>query len=175
MIDIRPVRPEEFERFRELRLRSLRDSPHAFGSTEAVEALFGFDQWKQWVSERPEYKVLVAEEGGVFVGTCSLAPILNRPEQFNLFALWVAPQVRRTGVGKRLVQALIDFGATTHRKRIRVFVAEKNDPALSLFYVLGFEDTGERYTLREDLPVDAWVLERSLRDAPPPQGALEPS
>lgn len=169
MIDVRPVRVEEFERFRTLRLRALRDSPDAFGSTEANEALLGLDGWKLWCSERPERKVLVAvAEEGTFVGTASVAPYQGWPEVLCVFAVWVAPKVRRTGVGTRLIQGLIEWGLTTERKRIRVHIGEPNDPALSLFYVLGFEDTGERFSLREDLSFDARVLERPLAEITPP-------
>lgn len=163
MIEIRPIRVEEFERFRTLRLLALRESPDAFGSIESVEALMGLDLWKLWCSDRPERRVLVAvREDGTWVGTASVAPYQGKPELLGIFAVWVAPAVRRQGVGRRLIEGLLAFGATTERKRARVHVGEPNDPALSLFFFLGFEDTKERYSLREDLKFDAFVLERRL-------------
>ena len=165
MIDIRPIRPQEVVRFRELRLTALKDSPKAYGSTSEAEGLMSMDAWKAWVAERPERLVLVAEEGGKFVGTVSAAPYQGHADAFVLFALWVAPAQRRTGLGRRLVETVLTWAATTARNRVFVHVAADNEPSFALFRALGFKDTGQRLTLREDLPIETSVLERALETA----------
>jgi L-amino acid N-acyltransferase YncA len=162
VIEIRSVRPDEFTRFRELRLRSLKDSPDVYGSSWEAEGLMGIEAWKQWVAERPERKVLVAEENGEWLGTATCSPYQGKADALGLFAIWVAPAQRRTGLARRLVQAQLSFAAGTSRKRMLVHVAETNEPARKMFAALGFQETGERHRLREDLPVDAIVLQREI-------------
>ena len=160
MIDVRPIRPDEWERFRDLRLRSLKDAPDAFGSTLEAEALLGFDKWKAWVADRPERKVIVAEQDGKLVGTASASPYQERKDELCLFAMWVDPSVRRAGVGRRIVEAIFAWAATTPNRKIVLFVTEQNPAALALYRALGFAETGERLTLREG--VDSLILVRAL-------------
>jgi ribosomal protein S18 acetylase RimI-like enzyme len=162
MIEVRPILPSEWERFRELRLRALKESPNAFSSTLGAEALLGFEIWKNWVSEKPDRKVMVAERGEEWLGTVSAAPYQGLHDAYNFFALWVDPAVRRSGVGTQLLEAMLAWAKGTQRARARFHVHQANEAALKLLERTGFKDTGERFTLREDLPGDALVFEHTL-------------
>lgn len=167
MAEIRAVAPDEWEKFKALRLRALEESPGAFGSTLEAERMLDVDIWKRWVAERgpdePERRVLIAEEGEAWVGCATLSGDAYEADLFKLFDLWVAPEARRRGVGRRLVEALVDFAkASETRKRIILQVGEDSAPARALFEACGFTDTGDRLPLRADLETEALTLELPL-------------
>jgi ribosomal protein S18 acetylase RimI-like enzyme len=64
-------------------------------------------------------------------------------EEVELFAVWMTPAYRRTGVGR----ALIDYGrAGAHSKgaaRIRVGIFEDNPAALEFYRSVGFSNSGQ--------------------------------
>ncbi|NJN50896.1 MAG: hypothetical protein HC809_03045 [Gammaproteobacteria bacterium] len=47
---IRTIEPEDWQQYRDLRLRALQDSPDAFGSTYADAKLLSDEQWQARVS-----------------------------------------------------------------------------------------------------------------------------
>lgn len=49
MISIRPIKTNEWRKYRNLRLRALRDSPDAFGSTYEVEEARTDSMWVSWI------------------------------------------------------------------------------------------------------------------------------
>lgn len=66
---VRPVRPEEWPALRDLRLRALRDTPFAFGSTYEGEATFPDDVWRARAEGLEGVRAtFVAEEGGRWLG-----------------------------------------------------------------------------------------------------------
>jgi ribosomal protein S18 acetylase RimI-like enzyme len=161
MIDIRPIGADQAERFKALRIRSLEDSPNAFDSTVSMEGPMHIKDWKRWVTGSPERQVVVAEENDQWVGTATLAPFFAQPEVLTLFALWVAPEARRKGVGRKLIHALLAHAKGSGRKRIRVHVGETNAGGVLFFEKMGFVDTGLRLPFREELG-DAFVMERPV-------------
>jgi hypothetical protein len=68
MSEVRQLRPDDWEIFREIRLRSLADAPDAFGSTLEREQAFSEDDWRRRVAG-PVFVVLDPEPvavGGLF-------------------------------------------------------------------------------------------------------------
>jgi hypothetical protein len=68
MSELRRLGPDDWEAFREIRLRSLADSPDAFGSTSAREQEFTEDDWRRRLGG-PVYAV--TDPGPVAVGGSS--------------------------------------------------------------------------------------------------------
>lgn len=87
-------------------------------------------------------------------------------DEAEVLSIAVAPDRQRSGIGRRLLSALIDEAATRGAERLFLEVAEDNVPALALYRVLGFSEAGRRrsYYVREAAPaVDALILARRLR------------
>ena len=63
--------------------------------------------------------------------------------EVELYAVWVTPAFRRTGVGR----ALIDYGRAWSQSkgaaRIRVGIFEDNPAALAFYRSVGFTDSGQ--------------------------------
>ena len=145
---IRSVKPDEWQRFRELRLAALAEAPYAFGST--LEREQGFDEaaWRSRLSGRRQF---VAEAGGNWVGTAGVVPA-DDGEGVELVSMWVAPAARGTGVSADLVQTVIEWARAEDRLPLRLWVAAGNQRAERLYSRLGFERNGEVQPIRSTEP-----------------------
>jgi ribosomal protein S18 acetylase RimI-like enzyme len=139
-LDLRPVAEDDWELWRDLRLRVLATDPNAFGSTLAREQAFTEADWRHrlgrdqaivaWLAGRP-----------VGMGGC----VREEPGSWSVVAMWVDPAVRGLGIGRRVLQRLLeDVPADAE---VRLWVADGN-PARRLYAKAGFAGTGETAPLR---------------------------
>ncbi|HUS32921.1 MAG TPA: GNAT family N-acetyltransferase [Kofleriaceae bacterium] len=97
---VRPARPEDWRAWRELRLRALAEAPDAFAQTLA-DVRDGDDAaWQSWVRPRNDAIRLFAERDGVPIGQMVVIIAADDPRRANVYAMWVAPEARRTGLGR---------------------------------------------------------------------------
>ena len=54
---------------------------------------------------------VAVDENGQFVGMASGAPAPDRPTNAGLFGMWVAPEVRRKGIARKLIDAVEELGS----------------------------------------------------------------
>ncbi len=121
-----------------------RTNPERFFLLDDVEQ--GYAWWLRQELSRADAVVLLAEQGGQVVGYAygAIEPrdwSILLDQHGALHDLFVVPEARRTGVGKALVQALIDaltqLGATLLVLRVMV----QNEPARRLAESFGFATT----------------------------------
>lgn len=70
------------------------------------------------------------------VGTCAVIP--HGKGWFEIAKLAVAPEVRRHGIGRRLVEAAIGYARRTGAERIVLVSSTRLQPALRLYESMGF-------------------------------------
>lgn len=58
--------------------------------------------------------------------------------------MWVDPEYRRKGVGRMLLDTLIDWAREQHAEHMELGVTEGNEPAIALYKRVGFKDNGQR-------------------------------
>lgn len=116
--------------------------------------------------------LLVAERGGVVVGTCGLHQTNPSPRRRHAMVLGIsiASEAHGQGVGTALMQAMVEMaekwlGIT----RLELTVYVDNAIAIGLYRKFGFEIEGvfRRYSLRDGHWVDAYTMAR-LTDGPTP-------
>jgi ribosomal protein S18 acetylase RimI-like enzyme len=158
---IRRIAPGEAELLRELRLRSLREDPLAFGSTYEREAAPGARDWERWAAqgaagERQAFFVVEPADG-------LASGAIHDPDESvaHLYGVWVAPEARGTGAGRALINAVVQWAAAAGARRLVASVTEGNDAAARLYAGAGFVDTGVREPLGHSGATVA-VLERVL-------------
>ncbi|MBV8332051.1 MAG: GNAT family N-acetyltransferase [Candidatus Eremiobacteraeota bacterium] len=91
--------------------------------------------------ERGESVVLAAFEGGDAAGFLQLYPLFSSwycKRQWFLSDLYVAEPFRRHGVGKRLVEACIDFAARTQARAVLVELPFSEPHLVDFYGALGF-------------------------------------
>jgi ribosomal protein S18 acetylase RimI-like enzyme len=152
--------------FREIRLRSLLDSPDAFGSTYGEESSQTERAWRDWAAGRWRGGTAVVFAGlgpaGEVVGTATGAEFDAEPGVGHLYAMWVAPEARRAGLGRELVDAVAGWARARRCNRLVLRVTETNEPARRLYAACGFVETGIREPLREGSEMQTLLLSMPL-------------
>jgi ribosomal protein S18 acetylase RimI-like enzyme len=157
---------EDWAVFRRLRLRSLLDSPDAYGSTYGAESSRGERAWRDWTAGRWPGGAAVVFAGrtddGTPVGTATGAEYEADPGAGHVYAMWVAPDARGAGVGRALVEAVARWARGRGCTRLVLTVTESNVGARRFYEACGFADTGEREMLREGAETRTVVMTRPL-------------
>jgi len=102
-VTVRALGPEDWQAYRELRLRALAEAPTAFTNTAEQEQ--GFDEalWRARMTRSTRLLASAddAAEGGAAVGIVSVGQA--EPDVAELFGMWVVPSSRGAGVAWRLM------------------------------------------------------------------------
>jgi GNAT superfamily N-acetyltransferase len=144
---------DDWATFREVRLTSLLEEPDAFGSTYGEESSQTERSWRDWAAGRwrgGTAAVFLARHGdGRPVGTATVAEFDAEPGIAHVYAMWVAPDARRAGVGRALIDAATAWARGRGCHRLVLSVTETNLAARSFYAAVGFAETGERTPLRD--------------------------
>ena len=150
---IRTFSPHEWETYKDLRLRSLSDTPDAFGRTLAEEQERPDAEW----SNRLEMGVnsnldlpLVAEEDGIPIGLAWGRIEKSKLEVANLYQMWVAPSHRCYGIGQSLLDTVIEWARSRNANYLDLGVTISENPAMRLYRRTGFGPVGEPRQFRPD-------------------------
>jgi ribosomal protein S18 acetylase RimI-like enzyme len=147
-IEIRRLGADDAELFRDIRLEALARNPEAFGSTFEAEN----DKPLSWFSERlAASRVHGAFRAAKLIGIAALViqQSTKMAHKGALVGMYVRPQARRLGVGRRLVEAIIDT-ARRHVELVQLTVVTGNEAALRLYAGLGFVQYGlEKKALKQ--------------------------
>lgn len=149
---IRPVKAEEWQRLRELRLAALADPIARVAFNETLEEAAGRpdELWQR--------RAACSEEGAApltFVGEAAdgrwggmvvvLVETDEEMPQTHLVGVYVRPEHRGTGLARDLFRAAIawSWGLTEPVvERVRLWVHEENGRAEAFYRALGFVETG---------------------------------
>jgi GNAT superfamily N-acetyltransferase len=164
-LDVRRITPAEWPLLRDLRLRSLLDSPEAFGQRHAEAALQSDDDWQS--------NARAAASGSRRVwficrDAATLEPIglvqgrRRPPADCLLFSMWVAPQARRSGAGRALVDAIAAWGAGWGAERVILWVLAANESAMRFYDRIGFRLINEGPDAESGRAYGAFAMQRDL-------------
>jgi ribosomal-protein-alanine N-acetyltransferase len=122
-------------------------------------------------SEGARRLVLVAEDprfvpiqGGSNPETLGFLVALHLAPEWELENIVVARAVRRKGLGKQLLDALLAAAKETDSNCVFLEVRESNSAARSLYETVGFEQTGRRASYYANPPEDAILYRLTLPD-----------
>jgi GNAT superfamily N-acetyltransferase len=154
-VTVRRVRPEDAARVRALRLEMLADSPLAYLETIDQAAARSHADFQARIAGNaagPESGQFLAEAGRRLVGqAAAFAP----PGTYGvtlIYAVYVTPDWRGSGVLGQLVDAVAGWSRDSGRPRLELEVVVGNDRAVRAYRRLGFCDTGRR-TRHPTIPV----------------------
>lgn len=142
-MEIRRLREDEWEAWRELRLRALADDPDAFGSTLERELAYSDALWRERtrlsaVSDRQA--MFVAEEGAR-LGGCAGA-FLGEDGTPSVVSMWVEAAARGRGVGRALLGAVEEWARRLGKRRLVLHIVDSNGRAEAMYARAGFRRTG---------------------------------
>lgn len=160
---IRPLRADEVEPLRELRLRALREDPGAFAETFEQARARPRDDWASWAADDSRV-VVAAVDGERWVG---MVAGHRREDSVWLSALWVDPAARGAGLGLRLIEAAADWAREQAAATIELSVTTNNPGAAAVYVRAGFKETGRRRPLPADPSRTEVFLSRPVSPARP--------
>ena len=164
---LRTVTEDDWELFRDLRLRMLADTPIAFLETLEQARAHDEAEWRHRARRTtlPGSTTVVAveEASGRWVGTMSA---FTDPERgLFLVSVFVDASQRGAGTADRLLTAVLDWARARGADGIRLHVHEDNTRARAFYERRGFRDTGARVPYALD-PARSEVEMRLVLDAP---------
>lgn len=133
------VTPADWKDLRSVRLRALADAPKAFVSEHSREADWLEEDWRSAIQQA---RWVVARTAHDVIGVARSSQDPESPERRYIEAVWVAPEFRRLGVGRRLVRWLIDRERKSGIREILLWVIDSNVYARSFYFRMGFRSTG---------------------------------
>jgi ribosomal protein S18 acetylase RimI-like enzyme len=137
----RRILPADWERFRDVRLESLRDYPDAFTADLAVESALTPDGWRARANEA----WFTCEIGGVFAGTAKYwrdTGSAKTAHVAHLGAMYVRGGFRGQGVGDALIEAVTALARGEGAEFVVLGVQTKNLSAQALYERHGFKRFG---------------------------------
>jgi RimJ/RimL family protein N-acetyltransferase len=147
-IEVRRLMLEDAVAYREIRLAGLRDTPEAFGSTFERESA----QPLAWFRDRlANSQVFGAIRLSELLGIAGFARREHDKEKHKglLWGMYVRPDARNAGIGRLLVEAVIDH-ARQQVELIQLSVVSGNERARRLYSSLGFVEYGvEKKSLKQ--------------------------
>lgn len=161
-ISIVEMKPLDWERYRDVRLRSLLDSPDAFGSTHEHESGRTDAEWKTQLdpSAGPVGHPVLA-----FVDQAVSGLAWGRIDEGDgvsgfVFQMWVDPASRNRGVGKALLDDVIAWFDANGVATVKLAVTTGNSAAVALYESAGFVRFGELEPLREGSSLHIQFMKR---------------
>src|SRR3954466_10902563 len=141
------VTPGDAARMRALRLEMLADSPLAFLETLAPAAAPSHASYRQRSTQAAtgdQVAQFVADPGGRLIGHAGGTVLPEEPGVTVVFAVYVTPAHRGSGVLGELVEAVARWSRSVGRPDLMLEVVVGNDRAVRAYERLGFTDTGVR-------------------------------
>jgi len=141
-VRVRHVLAHEADRLREIRLRSLATDPEAFGATFEGDASRPLDWWERGArrSERGGQRTfVVVDDEDRWLGMALVRPDDESPGDAVINAMWIAPEARRQGMGRALLETCVDWAREHRFRAVNLAVRIVNVPARAAYAAAGFE------------------------------------
>jgi len=163
-VSIERITPLNIAVFKGVRLRALQEAPYAFGSTYAREVQFDHAEWakrvERWNGERGVG--FVAMDGAAACGIAGSLLNENDPARAQLVSMWTAPTHRQLGIGRLLVDAVLDWARTRNAHALLLMVTSNNDPAIRFYERLGFTKTGRAEPYANDPSIFEYEMSQPI-------------
>jgi GNAT superfamily N-acetyltransferase len=145
----------------------LQESPAAFGST-FQQALSNEERhWRQRLTDNVVLLAMVgaAPAGSVMYSEAAASTSqVSDPGDCALYGMWVDPRFRAAGVGRALVDAVVQQARGEGKRRVVLHVVAGNSPARDLYSRAGFVPTGVTSAHPQDDQVVEVEMELVLPD-----------
>jgi ribosomal protein S18 acetylase RimI-like enzyme len=160
LIAIKPITPLNTFLFKAVRLRALQDAPNAFGSTYATESQLTDSDWikrvERWNGELGAGFLAMDEDTACGIAGSFLDQ--NDPTRAHLISMWTAPTHRERGIGRLLVNEVLNWARGRNARTLLLMVTSNNELAIRFYQRLGFTRTGRT----EPYPNDPAVIEYEM-------------
>lgn len=133
MITIEIVTPDDWMRWRDMRLSALTDSPQAFCSSLSEWEHQGEQGWRAYLAGHSVNFIAVLDDRDA-----GMVSAVVEDQDVELLSLWVAPFARGKRVGDELVRSVVNWTDHQQRTRLILRVLNGNSQATALYERHGF-------------------------------------
>jgi ribosomal protein S18 acetylase RimI-like enzyme len=153
--------------YREFRLRALADTPEAFGDSYALAIARPPELWAERVASTSagvESVLLVAVDPATdaWLGMTGSYVEEDAPEVAEVVSVWVAPEARRQGLARRLMEAATEWARSRGARSQRLWVTVTNLPAQRLYLESGYTKTGTTQPLPSNPVLNEFEMVRDI-------------
>jgi GNAT superfamily N-acetyltransferase len=134
MITIATLCPDDWTRWRDMRLSALREAPEAFCASLSDWEHQGEQRWRDRLADVSVNFIALLD--GRDAGMVSA---MASDQEVELLSMWVAPFARGKSVGDELVSAVITWSESQQAPRLILRVLDGNHRAVTLYSRHGFE------------------------------------
>lgn len=141
---IRLLTEADAETYRDVRLRALREEPHAFLATPEDDVANDLEETRKRFRDS-EGGILGAFEAGALVGLCGFKRETAKKYRHKAFiwGMYVAPEARGRGLGRALLaEALRILRDIPELVQVSLWVTSVNPAARALYEAVGFRKCG---------------------------------
>ncbi|TQQ44196.1 GNAT family N-acetyltransferase [Vibrio cholerae] len=132
------LKPQDSQKYRELRLESLRLYPEAFGSDYKTQSQLPKLFFEQMIEkESNDHIMLGAFYNNELVGLCGLLP-LEQSHSLELVQMYVSPNVRGKSIGQTLLTKAKSVLQDRNGDRLELTVYKGNLAAIKSYEKFGF-------------------------------------
>jgi len=161
-MELRPAQVGDAEELRTIYNREVLETTHTFDLEPR-----SLEQQKEWIRERDgAFGVVVAEIDDLVVGFASLSPYRPRPAYRTSVenSVYVAESARGTGVGRALMDELIDAATARGFHTIIARVSGGHEASIGLHHACGFQVIGTEREVGRKFGkwIDVVVMQRML-------------
>lgn len=160
-IRVRPGRQSDAMLLRAIRLEALADSPDAFGETYDECAAWSNDVWEHTAGK---WNFYLAEVDGEVVGMARGEAHHDEPDIRYLFAMYVSPAARGTGVATLLVDTVSAWAAAQGVDVLYLYVSVRAQRARAFYSKVGFVESGQCVSMDRDESLVCDEMRRDVRD-----------
>ena len=158
---------EEWQAYRDLRLRALREDPQAFSSTYATAMESPEETWKRRLEEARKGErgwLLFAREQGRLVGMIGAYVEENATDTVTIVSVYVPKEERGKGISAGLMESVLQrLSRKPSLKRAQLAVNKDQAAALTLYKKFGFRQTGsEPLRMGDGSLAEELTMERRL-------------
>jgi ribosomal protein S18 acetylase RimI-like enzyme len=164
MVTLHQITPTLSASYKTVRLRALQDTPSAFGSTYARESQFTEADWHVRAANlcTPHSIGYLVYHQDEYCGIAAGFLDKEVPQNADLVSMWVAPNHRRTGTGKLLVNAIESWVRLCAAHTLRLMVTNNNLAAMSFYMRLRFTITGRTEPYPNDPNLIEYEMSKSI-------------
>lgn len=148
-VTVRPIRLDDLDAFRAMRVEALRDCPLGFTADLATVESRTLDAWREQVAKSTGDggNVIMLADAGAARGLAGMAGVftMEQPKLAHAGIVWgvyVRPSFRGGGLGERLVRACVDWARAKSLVTLKLGVTAGNDVARRCYERCGFTTYG---------------------------------
>lgn len=159
-LHIGSISPDDWKKVRDIRIRAVTEEPAAFGENPVEAGTISEAVWRERLASG---QYLFVKRGEELLGMgCQVIEKNEKSKHIAwIYGVYIAPEIRGKGWGKKLLSALVELARKQHPGLIKVMLnaSATQTAAIALYESLGFTRVG---VLEKEIYVDGSFIDEVM-------------